>query len=74
MLMSNRFCTGGILFAKRMRDEGYVTMLDPFQKRFGERMGGLLFIPALCGEIFWSAAILNALGKHVITATTSAFA
>lgn len=22
---------GGILFAKRMRDEGYVTMLDPFQ-------------------------------------------
>lgn len=22
---------GGILFARKMRDEGYVTMLDPFQ-------------------------------------------
>ena len=45
-----------------MREAGYVTMLDPFQQKFGERMGGLLFIPALCGEIFWSAAILAALG------------
>jgi len=26
-------------------------------------MGGLLFIPALCGEVFWSAGILAALGK-----------
>ena len=25
-------------------------------------MGGLLFIPALCGEVFWSAGILAALG------------
>lgn len=37
-------------------------MLDPLQKRFGERMGGLLFIPALCGEVFWTAGILAALG------------
>lgn len=28
-------------------------------------MGGLLFLPALCGEIFWSAAILAALGATV---------
>ncbi|KAF2355067.1 Sodium/solute symporter [Trinorchestia longiramus] len=53
---------GGILFANKMRTEGYVTMLDPFQDKFGERMGGLLFLPALCGEVFWSAAILGALG------------
>ncbi|GIY57527.1 high-affinity choline transporter 1 [Caerostris extrusa] len=44
---------------------GYVTMLDPFQDLFGSRMGGLLFIPALCGEVFWSAAILAALGATV---------
>lgn len=25
-------------------------MLDPLQDLFGERMGGLLFLPALCGE------------------------
>ncbi|XP_076594185.1 high-affinity choline transporter 1 isoform X1 [Chaetodon auriga] len=45
-----------------MRSRGYVTMLDPFQQLYGKRMGGLLFIPALMGEIFWSAGILSALG------------
>ncbi|KAL3982077.1 High-affinity choline transporter 1 [Acanthocheilonema viteae] len=53
---------GGILFAKKMRDEGYITMLDPFQMKYGQRVGGLLFIPALFGEVFWTAAILSALG------------
>ncbi|XP_053353002.1 high-affinity choline transporter 1 [Clarias gariepinus] len=53
---------GGLFFAKPMRSKGYVTMLDPFQQLYGKRMGGLLFIPALMGEIFWSAAILSALG------------
>ena len=48
-----------------MRKEGYVTMLDPLQECLGDRMGGLLFIPALCGEVFWSAGILAALGKSV---------
>ena len=46
-----------------MRKEGYVTMLDPLQECLGDRMGGLLFIPALCGEVFWSAGILAALGE-----------
>nr|XP_020470082.1 high affinity choline transporter 1 [Monopterus albus]XP_020470083.1 high affinity choline transporter 1 [Monopterus albus] len=53
---------GGLFFAKPMRSRGYVTMLDPFQQLYGKRMGGLLFIPALMGEMFWSAAILSALG------------
>ena len=30
-------------------------------------MGGLLFLPALCGEVFWSAGILAALGIIIIT-------
>lgn len=55
-----------MFFAKPMRmahgGRGYVTMLDPFQEKYGSRIGGLLFLPALCGEIFWSAAILSALG------------
>ena len=60
---STHFVLGGIFFARRMRREGYVTMLDPLQDVFGGRMGGLLFLPALCGEVFWSAGILAALGK-----------
>ena len=47
-----------------MRSKGYVTMLDPFQQKYGDMMSGLLFIPALLGEVFWSAAILAALGQY----------
>lgn len=41
-------------------------MLDPLQDSFGSRMGGLLFLPALCGEVFWAAGILAALGEYVV--------
>lgn len=54
---------GGLFFAKKMRQQGYVTMLDPFARKYGERMGGLIYIPALLGEVFWSGAILAALGS-----------
>ena len=57
------FSSGGFFFAKKMREAGYVTMLDPLQQKYGERMGGLLYIPALSGDVFWSAAILSALGN-----------
>ncbi|XP_060599124.1 high-affinity choline transporter 1-like [Ruditapes philippinarum] len=56
---------GGYFFASKMRSQGYITMLDPLSRKYGERMGGLLFIPALLGEIFWSAAILSALGASL---------
>lgn len=59
----NKLSLGGIFFANPMRKQGYITMLDPLQDSFGERMGGLLFLPALCGEVFWAAGILAALGR-----------
>ena len=46
-----------------MREAGYVTMLDPFKVRYGDLAAALLYIPALMGELFWSGAILSALGK-----------
>ncbi|OQV18885.1 High-affinity choline transporter 1 [Hypsibius exemplaris] len=55
----------GYFFVEKMRSAGYVTMLDPFQQKFGHRMGALLFIPALLGELFWSAAVLSALGATI---------
>ena len=48
-----------------MREREYITLIDPFQEKYGPRMGGLLYIPALMGEIFWSGAILSALGATV---------
>ncbi|CAB3993446.1 high-affinity choline transporter 1-like, partial [Paramuricea clavata] len=56
---------GGLLFAEKMRSRKYVTMLDPFQEKYGSRVGGLMYIPALLGEIFWSGAILSALGASI---------
>ena len=53
---------GGLFFARTMRRHGFTTLLDPFERRYGRPVAALLYIPALVGEIFWSAAILAALG------------
>ena len=53
---------GGLFFARKMRRHRFRTMLDPLAQRFGKRMAAVLFLPALSGEIFWTAAILTALG------------
>lgn len=59
------FKIGGIFFANKMQQQGYMTMLDPLQDAFGERMAGLLLIPALLGEVLWVAGILGALGATI---------
>jgi hypothetical protein len=53
---------GGMFFAKKLRDNNHTTMLDPFEQRFGKDGAALLYIPALLGEIFWTAAIMVVLG------------
>jgi high affinity choline transporter 7 len=53
---------GGLWFAPRMRRHGFTTLLDPFERRFGRRAAALLYLPALTGELFWTAAVLMALG------------
>lgn len=53
---------GGIFFAAKMRRYQFRTMLDPLEQRFGKRMAAVAFLPALLGEVFWTAAILTALG------------
>lgn len=56
---------GALLFVRPMRKAEYVTMLDPFQERYGAGVGGLLFLPALCGDLFWCGAVLRALGSSL---------
>ena len=53
---------GGLFFARTMRRRQYRTMLDPLTERYGTRLTAVLFLPALTGELFWTAAILTALG------------
>ncbi|XP_055493073.1 high-affinity choline transporter 1-like isoform X1 [Leucoraja erinacea] len=56
---------GGLFFAKPMRTKKYVTMLDPIQETYGNRIGTLFFIPAAMGELFWTGAVLSALGSSL---------
>ena len=56
---------GGLLFAKKMRAADCVTMLDPFDRRYGRVMAALLYIPSLLADVFFSAAILSALGQFL---------
>ncbi|MEX2567522.1 MAG: sodium:solute symporter family protein [Cyclobacteriaceae bacterium] len=53
---------GGLFFAKKIRSFGFTTFIDVFKNKYGKKTAAVLFIPALIGEIFWSAAILAALG------------
>src|SRR5262245_27767973 len=54
---------GGVLFADVMRRHGFTTLIDPFEARFGKRWAAVLFLPAIAGELFWSAELLVALGS-----------
>ncbi|XP_036068284.1 high-affinity choline transporter 1 isoform X3 [Oryzias melastigma] len=56
------FFLGGLFFAKPMRSKRYVTMLDPFQSRYGNTFTAALLVPALISDILWVACILAALG------------
>ncbi|WP_163539592.1 sodium:solute symporter family protein [Gracilibacillus sp. YIM 98692] len=53
---------GGIFYARKMRRYEFMTIIDPLEQRYGKKLAGVLYIPALLGELFWSAAILTALG------------
>ena len=53
---------GGLFFARTMRRRQYHTLLDPLTERYGTALTAVLFLPALTGELFWTAAILTALG------------
>jgi solute carrier family 5 (high affinity choline transporter), member 7 len=54
---------GGIFFSRRMRAMGFNTLIDPFESRFGKQWAAVLFIPAMLGEVFWSAELLVAIGS-----------
>ncbi|KAH7961933.1 hypothetical protein HPB52_013614 [Rhipicephalus sanguineus] len=60
---------GGWLFAGKMRATRAITMIDPFQLHYGRWIALPLCVPAICGEVFWTAAILAALGDMMAAVT-----
>ena len=47
-----------------MRAMRYVTMMDPFQRSYGNGFTAALLIPALLSDIFFIACILASLGGY----------
>ncbi|XP_035767411.1 high affinity choline transporter 1-like, partial [Neolamprologus brichardi] len=56
------FFLGGFFFAKPMRENKYVTMMDPFQKKYGNVLASALIFPALVADVLWVARTLVSLG------------
>ena len=69
MLIDAINVTAMFLFVRKMREANYVTMLDPFQHKYGSRVGGLMYLPAALGDVFWVGSILNALGESIYNIT-----
>ncbi|XP_070692953.1 high-affinity choline transporter 1-like isoform X2 [Pempheris klunzingeri] len=56
------FIVGGLLFAKTMRERKYVTMMDPFQIKYGSLISGVLSVALLISDIIWVTGTLIGLG------------
>lgn len=63
------FVPGGFFFAKPMRENNYVTMMDPFQQKYGNFLSSALIFPALVADVLWVARTLVSLGKLLNIAT-----
>lgn len=60
----NMLCTvqGGFLLAKPMREKGCVTMMDPFQAKYGRVVTTAMSVVSLMAEMFCLPATLVGLG------------
>ncbi|XP_041637361.1 high affinity choline transporter 1-like [Cheilinus undulatus] len=63
--MSASFVIGGLFFAKPMRDQNYITMMDPFQRKYGKTLTGFLSIVPFISEMMWVPVTLISLGVTV---------
>lgn len=61
------FTPGGFFFAKPMRENKYVTMIDPFQQKYGNFLSSAMILPALVADVLWVARTLVSLGKLPLT-------
>lgn len=56
---------GALFFVKPIRSKNYVTLMDPFQNKYGNRVAAIIFIPCILADIMWVACILGVLGGTV---------
>ncbi|XP_059161162.1 high-affinity choline transporter 1-like isoform X2 [Physella acuta] len=61
--LSTASLTGAFTFVPKMRSECYITIFDPFQLKYGKKVGAILILPHIFGDIIWSAALLATFGQ-----------
>ncbi|XP_028324321.1 high-affinity choline transporter 1-like isoform X2 [Gouania willdenowi] len=59
---STSFIVGGLVFAQPMRDKNYVTMLDPFNEKYGKVGTAGLSLVSLFLDVMWVTTTLISLG------------
>ncbi|XP_072313823.1 high-affinity choline transporter 1-like [Eucyclogobius newberryi] len=57
------FLICGFIFAKPMRDKKYVTMLDPFLRKYGRVLTAVLTLVSVCLDLLMLSGILICLGS-----------
>ncbi|XP_034720364.1 high affinity choline transporter 1-like [Etheostoma cragini] len=60
--VSISFVVGGLFFAKPMRENNYVSMMEPFQRKYGKALTAVLAIVPVIVEIIWVPGLLISLG------------
>ncbi|XP_042370127.1 high-affinity choline transporter 1-like, partial [Plectropomus leopardus] len=60
--VSVSFIIGGLFFAKPMREKNYISMMDPFQRKYGKALAAVLAIVPVIVEIIWVPGLLISLG------------
>lgn len=60
--MSMSFIIGGLFFAKPMREKNYISMMDPFKRKYGKGLTAALAVIPVMTEVIWIPGLLAALG------------
>ncbi|KAM7365673.1 hypothetical protein PAMP_016588 [Pampus punctatissimus] len=60
--ISFSFVIGGLFFAKPMREKKYISMMDPFQRKYGKTLTGFLAVIPLICEVVWIPSLMISLG------------
>lgn len=58
---------GGLFFAKPMRENNYISMMSPFQRKYGKKLTALLAIIPVINELLWIPGLLISLGTNTQT-------
>lgn len=58
----NLFFKGGLVFVDPLRKRNCMTMLDPFQHKYGKVITAMMSMGSLCLDVIWVPTTLTGLG------------